>query len=139
MQRLGSVGGRGGACLVHTRLVEPHDGGVGEPVKDLAGSLHTVNLLATEELCDELGIIHCTYHILQNCGVDGEVDDVNSDERAASAIASLLVESQGVGLKERGGKGRGGGGKRERAREPAKERERARTPHTMEADERCEG
>ena len=52
--------------LVHRRLVEPHDGRVREPVKDLPRRGHRVDVLWPEELVDEHLVVHGADDVLEH-------------------------------------------------------------------------
>ena len=52
------------AHLVHARLIEAHDRGVGEPIEDLAGRVHRVDLLRPKELLHERRVVHRADHVL---------------------------------------------------------------------------
>ena len=66
-QQAAAVRAGGRACLVHARLVEPHDGRVRQLVEDLPRRLHAVHVLPAEELGDELWVVHGADHVLEHC------------------------------------------------------------------------
>ena len=57
----------GRACLVHARLVEPHDGRVRQLVEDLPRRLHVVHVLPAKELGNKLRVVHGADHVLEHC------------------------------------------------------------------------
>lgn len=57
--------------LVHAGLVEPHDRGVGQPVKHSPQGLLGVKLLRLEQLLEELLIEHGRDDVIHDCHITG--------------------------------------------------------------------
>lgn len=55
------------AHLIHARLVESHDGGMGEPVENCSQRLLRVKLLRLEKLFQELFVEHGGDNVIHNC------------------------------------------------------------------------